>query len=86
MGSKPVTSAAAVVGKADPQGLVKPIAYVVVKSGVEASDELAEDLKDHVRARLAKYKFPRWVEFVDELPKTPTGKIQRFKLRSGDAA
>ena len=72
---------AAVVGKADPQGLVKPIAYVVAKPGVEVSDELADELKNHVRSRLAKYKFPRWVEFVDELPKTPTGKIQRFKLR-----
>ena len=72
---------AAVVGKADPQGLVKPIAYVVVKDGVEVTDELADELKNHVRSRLAKYKFPRWVEFVDELPKTPTGKIQRFKLR-----
>jgi benzoate-CoA ligase len=72
---------AAVVGRADREGLIKPIAYVVVKSGVQPSDELAEELKNHVRARLAKYKFPRWVEFVDELPKTPTGKIQRFKLR-----
>ncbi|MGV1010156.1 MAG: benzoate-CoA ligase family protein [Dermatophilaceae bacterium] len=72
---------AAVVGKPDPEGLVKPIAYVVVKDGIVPSDELATELKDHVRSRLAKYKFPRWVEFVDELPKTPTGKIQRFKLR-----
>jgi len=72
---------AAVVGKADPEGLIKPIAYVVTKEGVEVSDALADELKNHVRSRLAKYKFPRWVEFVDELPKTPTGKIQRFKLR-----
>jgi benzoate-CoA ligase len=72
---------AAVVGKADPEGLIKPIAYIVVKPGYDASDQLADQLKDHVRSRLAKYKFPRWVEFVDELPKTPTGKIQRFKLR-----
>ncbi len=72
---------AAVVGKTDPQGLIKPIAYIVLKDGVQANEHLADELKNHVRTRLAKYKFPRWVQFVDELPKTPTGKIQRFKLR-----
>ena len=51
------------------------------RTGSKSSDALADELKNHVRSRLAKYKFPRWVEFVDELPKTPTGKIQRFKLR-----
>jgi benzoate-CoA ligase len=62
--------------------LIKPVAYVVVKSGFTASDELAEELKQHVKALLAPYKYPRWVEFVQELPKTATGKIQRFKLRA----
>ncbi len=72
---------AAVVGKADDEGLIKPIAYVVLKRGIEPGEDLANELKDHVRSRLARYKYPRWVEFVDDLPKTATGKIQRFKLR-----
>jgi len=74
---------AAVVGHADENDLVKPKAFVVLKSGVAPSDALAETLKAHVKGRLAAYKFPRWVEFVRELPKTATGKIQRFKLREG---
>ena len=56
-------------------------AFVVLKSPQDASEELAEALKAHVRERLAQFKYPRWVEFVAELPKTATGKIQRFKLR-----
>jgi len=72
----------AVVGRADRDDLIKPIAYVVVRSGITASDELAGALKQHVKAMLAPYKYPRWVEFVEELPKTATGKIQRFKLRA----
>jgi benzoate-CoA ligase len=73
---------AAVIGDADEQKLVKPRAYVVVKPGVRADDALAEALQAHVKARLAPYKYPRWIEFIDELPKTATGKIQRFKLRA----
>ncbi|MEX0922666.1 MAG: benzoate-CoA ligase family protein [Rhodovibrionaceae bacterium] len=72
---------AAVVGQADEEGLTKPKAFVVLKSGFAAADSLAEDLKSHVRSQLAPFKYPRWVEFVEELPKTATGKIQRFKLR-----
>jgi benzoate-CoA ligase len=72
---------AAVVGKEDADKLIKPLAYIVLKPGVEATDELAVELKAHVKARLAPYKYPRWFEFVDDLPKTATGKIQRFKLR-----
>lgn len=72
---------AAVVGQADEQQLVKPKAYVVLKPGRKPSPELAEQLKQHVKDRLAPYKYPRWVEFIAELPKTATGKIQRFKLR-----
>nr|MDP2191059.1 benzoate-CoA ligase family protein [Rhodoferax sp.] len=72
---------AAVVGKTDEARLVKPKAYVVLKQGVAASPELDESLKLHVKSRLAPYKYPRWIEFVSELPKTATGKIQRFKLR-----
>jgi benzoate-CoA ligase family protein len=72
---------AGVVGREDNDRLVKPLAYVVCASGVSGSAELARELQDFVRARLAEYKRPRWVEFVAELPKTGTGKTQRFKLR-----
>jgi len=70
-----------VIGKADEEQLVKPLAYVVLKPGHCASAALADELRHHVKARLAPYKYPRWIEFIDELPKTATGKIQRFKLR-----
>jgi len=73
---------AAVIGKEDGDKLIKPLAYIVLKPGREATDELAAELKAHVKARLAPYKYPRWFEFIDELPKTATGKIQRFKLRA----
>ena len=69
------------VGREDQDGLVKPPAYVVPRPGVAGTTELARELQQFVRARLADYKRPRWVEFVPELPKTATGKIQRFKLR-----
>jgi len=69
---------AAVVGHEDADGLTKPKAFVVVKPG--ASVEPAE-LQAFVKSRLAPYKYPRWVELVSELPKTATGKIQRYKLR-----
>jgi benzoate-CoA ligase len=72
---------AAVVGREDRDGLVKPIAYVVVNAGVSADEALSIQLKLHVKSRLAPYKYPRWIEFCDDLPKTATGKIQRFKLR-----
>jgi len=72
---------AAVVGCADTDELIKPKAYVVLKQGIAATPELAEQLKQHVKNQLAPYKYPRWLEFTHELPKTATGKIQRFKLR-----
>ncbi len=72
---------AAVVGCTDEHGLVKPKALVVLKEVEHASAALADELRAHVKAMLAPYKYPRWVEFVRELPKTATGKIQRFKLR-----
>ena len=71
----------AVVGHADENDLIKPKAFVVLKSGIAPSEALVEALKAHVKGRLAPYKFPRWIELVGELPKTATGKIQRFKLR-----
>ncbi len=72
---------AAVVGAADEQQLIKPKAYVVLKPGLAPSPAFGDILKSHVKERLAPYKYPRWVEFISELPKTATGKIQRFKLR-----
>jgi benzoate-CoA ligase len=72
---------AAVVGHEDEQKLVKPKAYVVLKPDNIASDALKDALQRHVKDRLAPYKYPRWIEFMAELPKTATGKIQRFKLR-----
>jgi benzoate-CoA ligase len=72
---------AAVIGRADENRLIKPKAFVVLKPGQSAGAGLDEALKAHVKDRLAPYKYPRWIEFVTELPKTATGKIQRFKLR-----
>jgi benzoate-CoA ligase len=73
---------AAVVGQEDEQKLVKPKAYVVLKPGHPASDSLKAALQQHVKEKLAPYKYPRWIDFLNELPKTATGKIQRFKLRN----
>ena len=72
----------AVVGREDNDGLVKPFAYVVLKAGMIGSPQLAETLQQFVRSRLPDYKRPRGVEFVADLPKTATGKLQRFKLRA----
>ncbi|HVL58812.1 MAG TPA: benzoate-CoA ligase family protein [Burkholderiaceae bacterium] len=79
--SHPAVLEAAVVGIEDDDRLVKPKAFVVLKDAAQASDALADALKAHVKDRLAPFKYPRWVEFVTELPKTATGKIQRFRLR-----
>ncbi len=76
---------AAVVGATDDDGLIKPKAYIVLKPGLKEHDGLYEELKTHVKSRLAPYKYPRWIEVRHELPKTATGKIQRFKLRLGRA-
>jgi benzoate-CoA ligase len=77
----PAVFEVAVTAKNDENSLVKPKAWVVLKDGHTASEEMEKDIKQWVLDRLAKYKYPRWVEFVDELPKSVTGKIQRFKLR-----
>ena len=71
----------AVIGAMDSDELVKPKAYVLLRQGYTASPQLATDLQEFVKHKIAHYKYPRWIEFVDELPKTATGKIQRFKLR-----
>jgi benzoate-CoA ligase len=73
---------AAVVGKEDVDRLVKPKAFVVLKEPAAGTTALAGELKAFVKDKIAPYKYPRWIEFVDELPKTATGKIQRFKLRA----
>jgi len=76
-----------VIGRCDQDRLVKPAAYVVLRETIHGTPELAAELQQFVRTRLAEYKRPRWVEFVTQLPKTATGKIQRFKLReAADAA
>ena len=79
--SHPAVLEAAVVGAEDEDRLIKPKAYVVLKEPGNASAALAEELRSYVKDQLAPFKYPRWVEFVEELPKTATGKIQRFKLR-----
>jgi benzoate-CoA ligase family protein len=75
---------AAVVGNPDPEGLIKPEAFVVLADGVRGTSSLQTDLVQHCKARLAPYKFPRKFNFVEDLPKTATGKIQRFRLRAPD--
>lgn len=72
----------AVVAWLDGDGLIKPKAFVILKAHDKACDELARGLQDHVKTLLAPFKYPRWIEFRQELPKTATGKIQRFKLRA----
>ena len=81
----PAVLEAAVVGHEDADGLVKPKAFVVPKDPVAAGDALAEELKAFVKDKIAPYRYPRWIEFLPELPKTATGKIQRFKLRPARA-
>jgi benzoate-CoA ligase len=78
----PAVLEAAVVGHEDTDRLVKPKAFVVLKEPARSGAALAEELKVFVKDKIAPYKYPRWIEFVPELPKTATGKIQRFKLRT----
>ena len=80
--SHPAVLETAVVGHEDSDALVKPKAFVVLKDGYSGSSQLDGDLKTFVKDKIAPYKYPRWIEFVSELPKTATGKIQRFKLRA----
>jgi benzoate-CoA ligase family protein len=77
----PHVAECAVVGAADADGLIKPRAFVVLRSGVAPGHTLGREIQAFVRERIAAYKYPRWIEFVSELPKTATGKIQRFRLR-----
>jgi 4-hydroxybenzoate-CoA ligase len=77
----PAVLEAAVVGKEDRDGLTKPRAFIVLKAPVEDQTALGDVLKEHVKQRIGVWKYPRWIDFVDALPKTATGKIQRFRLR-----
>lgn len=77
---------AAVIGKEDADGLIKPKAFVVLNSGYSADEGLLENLRVHVKERAGPWKFPRWIELRADLPRTATGKIQRFKLRDLDSA
>jgi len=78
----PAVLEAAVVGQADADSLIKPKAIVVLKQAGEAGAPLTDELMALCKKTLAPYKYPRWIEYVPELPKTATGKIQRFKLRA----
>jgi 4-hydroxybenzoate-CoA ligase len=78
--SHPQVLEAAVVAARDADGLEKPKAFIVLQSG-ESSDAFLAELKDYVKNKIGKWKYPRWIEVVEDLPKTATGKIQRFKLR-----
>ena len=85
--SHPLVLEAAVVPAEDDNGLIKPKAYVVLKDyhDGEGGRALYEELKVHVKRSIGSWKYPRWIEFIDSLPKTATGKIQRFMLRSMDS-
>lgn len=78
----PAVLEAAVVGWEDENRLIKPKAFVVLKEGYEPSPSLAAELQAFVKARILPHKYPRWIEFTADLPKTATGKIQRYKLRA----
>ena len=82
----PAVREAAIIARRDKDELIKPQACVVLRDGVEGTAELAAALQEFIVSRLPIYKRPRWVDFFEELPKTATGKLQRFKLRQQVAA
>ena len=84
--SHPDVIEAAVIGWKDSDGLVKPKGFVVLGQGVVASAQKEAELRAHVKERLAPFKYPRWIAFLDDLPKTATGKIQRYRLRDVENA
>jgi benzoate-CoA ligase len=81
----PSVAEAAVVAVIEPSGLTRPLAFVVIPPGVAPTPELAEDVRQFVHSKLAGYKCPAEIKFLDALPKTVTGKIQRFRLRSASS-
>lgn len=78
----PAVREAAVIGAPDDNGLIKPSAFIVLEAGTSAGPDLESDIKSYMKTKLAPYKFPRSIAFVKELPRTATGKIQRFRLRT----
>jgi benzoate-CoA ligase len=80
----PAVLECAVVGSPDEENLIKPRAFIVLNKGYSATPEMETELKHHVKGSLAPYKFPRWINFVEELPKTATGKIKRFELKEAE--
>ncbi|RJX24373.1 MAG: benzoate-CoA ligase family protein [Dethiobacter sp.] len=77
----PAVMECAVIGAPDASNLEKPLAFVVTRDGVKPSPQLELELQEFVRSKIAHYKYPRWVRFINELPRTASGKIQRYKLR-----
>jgi benzoate-CoA ligase len=77
----PVVKECAVIGAPDEQGLIKPKAFIVLKAGNEKDNALAKEIQNYVKGTLAPYKYPRWVEFIDELPKDDRGKIRKRALK-----
>jgi acetyl-CoA synthetase len=82
----PAVVEAAVIGKPDPERTETVKAFVVLQTGCEPTPALAGELATHVKRRLSAHAYPREIEFVDSLPKTPSGKIQRFVLRNQEVA
>jgi len=80
--SHPKVAEAAVIGQKDDDGLLKPAAFIVLHDRNDANDAIKEELKQFCKEKLARYKYPRWFTFMDQLPKTGTGKLQRFRLHS----
>jgi len=76
---------AAVIGKEDSDGLIKPKAFIVLRNGYAADERLIETLRVHVKQRAGPWKYPRWIDIRPDLPRTATGKIQRFKLREWES-
>lgn len=83
--SHEVVLEAAVIPKEDTDGLIKPKAFVVLKNGHANDEALLHALKEHVKARAGTWKYPRWIELRSDLPRTATGKVQRYKLREEEA-
>jgi acetyl-CoA synthetase len=81
----PAVIEAAVIGKPDPERTELVKAFVILRAGVEPSEALAEELRQYVKHRLSAHAYPREIEFMAELPKTPSGKLQRFMLRNQEA-
>ncbi|MSW14659.1 MAG: 2-aminobenzoate-CoA ligase, partial [Actinobacteria bacterium] len=75
-------SEVAVVGEEDPERGILVVAYVVLNSGVTGDEALVKDMQDWVKAKIAPFKYPRRINFVESLPKTTTGKLQRFRLKN----